>query len=138
MEYARAAAIVLNAVHGKAFKLPKTVDLGTLAQIAVFAGKFELTEAVSAYAELCSLRLLADGRMPSTYNRELVLCIYIIHVFGLVEAFKVATRVAAVHSSDRIKSLGLPLCESVIGAPLLVLLLLYSVIGSYIVLLAQG
>jgi len=110
---ARAAAIVLNAVHGKAFKTPKSVDLETLAQIAWFADKFQLVEAVSAYADRWISRLL--GKLPDSYNRELILWIYISHVFGHDEAFKVATKVAAVYSTGPIKTLGLPIDRRVIG-----------------------
>lgn len=110
---ARAAAIVLNAVHGKAFKTPKSVDLDTLAQIAMFAGKFQLAEAVSVYADRWISRLL--DQLPNTYNRELILWVYISHVFGHSEAFRAATKVAAVYSTGPIKTLGLPIDQRVIG-----------------------
>lgn len=109
---ARAAAIVLTAVHGKAFKTPKTVDLETLAQIAFFADKFQLVEAVSVYADRWISKLLSQ--LPETYNRKLILWIYISLVFSQAEAFEAATKVATVHSAGPIKSLGLPIGEGII------------------------
>ncbi|KAK5654016.1 hypothetical protein OQA88_7693 [Cercophora sp. LCS_1] len=107
-----AAAIVLNAVHAKGYKMPKTVELETLAQVALFADTFGLVEAVSVYAELWVLKL--QNQFPETYGRDLILWIYISHVFRLDEPFKAATRVAAVYSDGPIKTLGLPLHQGVI------------------------
>jgi len=84
-----------------------------LAQIAWFADKFQLVEAVSVYADRWISRLL--DKLPNSYNRELILWIYISHVFGHDEAFKAATKVAAVYSTGPIKTLGLPIDRRVIG-----------------------
>ncbi|KAK0624293.1 hypothetical protein B0T14DRAFT_429010 [Immersiella caudata] len=110
----RAAAIVMNAVHAKGFKMPKAVDLETLAQIAFFADTFGLLEAVSVYVELWALKL--QGQFPEIYNRDLILWIYISHVFRLDEPFKAATRIAAIYSDGPIRNLGLPLQHGVVAA----------------------
>jgi len=109
----RAAAIALNAVHAKSFKVPKAVDLETLAQIALFTDKFQLVEPVSVYADRWASKL--RSQIPATYNRDLVLWIYISHIFRQAEPFKVATRVAAIESTAPITNLRLPLHEQIIG-----------------------
>ncbi|KAK1758116.1 hypothetical protein QBC47DRAFT_317274 [Echria macrotheca] len=111
----RAAAIVLDAVHGRAFKTPRSVNLDTLAQIALFVHKFQLVEAVSVYADRWIGGLLSSGGgIPKEYGRELILWIYISQVFEHTETLESAMRVAVMHSFEKIRTLGLPLDEKII------------------------
>lgn len=109
----KAVSIVMNAIHGRGSKVPKSVDLETLARIALFVDKFQLLDAVEVYAERWIAKL--DDMLPDTYNRDLVLWIYISHVFRQAEVFKAVTRVAAVHSPGPIRNLGLPIREKIIS-----------------------
>ena len=47
----KAVTIALNAVHGRGSKVPKSVDLETLAKIAHFVDRFQLFETVEVYAD---------------------------------------------------------------------------------------
>ncbi|GAB1309865.1 BTB domain-containing protein [Madurella fahalii] len=109
----KAVSIVMNAIHGRGSKVPKSVDLETLAQIALFVDRFQLLDAVEVYAERWIAKL--EDVLPDTYNRDLVLWIYISHVFHQAEVFKTVTRVAATHSTGPIRSLGLPIREKIIN-----------------------
>ena len=84
-----------------------------LAQIALFTDKFQLVEPVWVYADRWASKL--QSQIPATYNRDLVLWIYISYIFRQAEPFKVATRVAAIESAAPITNLRLPLHEQIIG-----------------------
>lgn len=110
---AKAVGIVMGAIHGRGSKVPRTVDLETLAQIALFVDRFRLLDAVEIYAERWISNL--QHTIPSTYNRDLVHWIYISHVFRRPDIFRTATKVAATQSSGPIETLGLPIREKIIS-----------------------
>ncbi|KAK4202944.1 hypothetical protein QBC40DRAFT_337975 [Triangularia verruculosa] len=108
----KAVVIVLNALHGKGSKVPKQVDLDTLAQIALFVDKFQLFDAVEVYGERWISRL--EDTIPDAYNRDLILWLYISYVFRNAEVLRAATKTAIVGSDGPIKTLGLPIREKLI------------------------
>ncbi|KAK4184948.1 hypothetical protein QBC35DRAFT_504859 [Podospora australis] len=111
----KAVSIVLNAIHGRGgAKVPKQVDLDTLAQIALFVDKFQLFDALEVYGERWITKLLDDKRLPDTYNRELVLWVYISYVFRHPEVFKAVTKTMAGGSDGPLRTLGLPIREKLI------------------------
>lgn len=109
----RAVSIAMNAIHGRGSRVPKAVDLETLAQIALFVDKFQLLDAVEVYAERWVARL--EDLVPDKYNRELVLWLYVSHIFRQNEVFRAVSRVAAMHSPGPIRSLGLPIRDKIIS-----------------------
>ncbi|KAK2604920.1 hypothetical protein N8I77_007811 [Diaporthe amygdali] len=108
----KAVIVVLDAVHGRGRKVPRSVDLELLAKIAVFVDTFKFHEAVEVYAERWFERL--EGALPTTYGRDLVLWIYISYVFRQHEVFKKASNVAILQSNGPIRSLGLQLRDGLI------------------------
>jgi hypothetical protein len=108
----KAVSIVLNAVHGRGAKIPKTVDLDTLAQIALFVDRFQLFDAVEVYGDRWISKL--EDKLPEVYGRDLVLWIYISHIFRNAEVFKAVSRTAVAGSDGPIKTLGLPIREKII------------------------
>jgi hypothetical protein len=107
-----ALLIVLNTVHCRTRKVPKSVTLEMLAKIAVIVDYFEFQEAVEPFrngwiAELWKCR-------PSGYCRDLLLWILVSHVFDTekLHRFKVA---AAFCSPVPVSDLGLPIPESILG-----------------------
>ncbi len=106
-----AVKIVLDAVHGRGRRVPKSVDVETLAKIAVFVDRFQLHEAVEVYADRWIGQL--EQSVPATYNRDLILWIYITYVFRQGDLFKAATKVAITQSTEPIRSLGLPIREKI-------------------------
>lgn len=109
----QAVSIVLNAVHARGSKVPRSVDLETLAQIAIFVDRFQLLDAVEVYAERWISKL--EGDIPETYNRDLVLWLYISHVFRHSDIFKAVSKTAAAQSHGPIQTLNLPIREKIIS-----------------------
>ncbi|KAK3393883.1 hypothetical protein B0H63DRAFT_555185 [Podospora didyma] len=111
----KAVTAVVNAVHGRGSKLKTVrVDLATLAQIALFTDTFQLFDTVEVYADRWIDKLLQDEGLPDLYGRDLVLWIFISHVFRRADVFKSVTKLAAVHSTGPIPDLGLPIREKLI------------------------
>ncbi|KAK4233199.1 hypothetical protein C8A03DRAFT_39115 [Achaetomium macrosporum] len=108
----QAVCIVMNAIHGRGSKVPKSVDLQTLAQVALFVDRFHLLDAVEVYAERWISKL--EDTIPNAYNRDLVLWIYVSHVFRHPAIFKAVTKLAAAQSPGPIQTLGLPIREKII------------------------
>ncbi len=106
-----AVKIVLDAVHGRGRRVPRSVDLETLAKIAVFVDQFQLLDAVEVYAERWIEKLSA----PTAYNRDLILWIYVSYVFRQGDLFKEATKVTITQSIEPIRTLGLPIREKIIS-----------------------
>ena len=109
----QAVSIVLNAVHARGSKVPRSVDLETLAQIAIFVDRFQLLDAVDVYAERWISKL--EGDLPNTYNRNLVLWLYISHVFRHSDIFRAVSKTAAAQSHGPIQTLNLPIREKIIS-----------------------
>ncbi|KAH8886461.1 hypothetical protein GQ53DRAFT_750706 [Thozetella sp. PMI_491] len=105
-----AVKIVLDAVHGRGRRVPRSVDLETLAKIAAFVDKFQLFEAVEVYAE----RWIDGLSAPEAYGRDLILWIYVAYVFHQNDLFAEATKTAITQSTEPIRNLGLPIREKVI------------------------
>lgn len=108
-----AVIIVMDIVHGRGRKVPKTLDLETLSKVAVFVEAFRFFEAVEVYAERWFERL--GGEVPAEYGRDLVLWIYASYVFRQGEIFKRATRTAVLKSNEPIQTLGLQIRDGVIS-----------------------
>lgn len=108
-----AVIIVMDIIHGRGRKVPKTIGLEMLAKVAVFVDAFRCLEAVEVYAERWFEQLVND--LPSEYDRDLVLWIYASYVFRQSEAFKRATRVAVLNSDGLIRTLGLQIRAGVIS-----------------------
>lgn len=109
----KAVTVVMDAVHGRGRKVPRSVDLELLAKIAVFVDAFRFHEAVEVYAERWFEGL--EGSLPTKYGRDLVLWIYVSYVFRQQEVFRRASNVAIVHSNGPIRSLGLQLRDGLIS-----------------------
>ncbi|KAK3903571.1 hypothetical protein C8A05DRAFT_32711 [Staphylotrichum tortipilum] len=109
----KAVSIVVNAVHSRGSQVPKAVDLETLAQIAVVVDRLQLLDAVDVYADRWISKL--EGRIQDIYNRDLVLWIYISHVFRRSDIFKAVSKTAAAQAQGPIQTLNLPIREKIIN-----------------------
>lgn len=109
----KAVTVVMDAVHGRGRKVPRSVDLELLAKIAVFVDAFRFHEAVEVYAERWFEGL--EGSIPTQYGRDLVLWIYVSYVFRQQEVFRKASNVAILQSNGPIRSLGLQLRDGLIS-----------------------
>ncbi|KAI3397515.1 hypothetical protein diail_10607 [Diaporthe ilicicola] len=108
----KAVSLVMDAVHGRARKVPRSVGLELLAKVAVFVDAFRFHEAVEVYAERWFEEL--GDTLPAKYGRDLVLWIYASYVFRQTELFRRASKVAILQSNGPIRGLGLQLRDGLI------------------------
>jgi hypothetical protein len=112
----KAVTIAMNAIHSRGAKVPKAVDLDTLAQIALVVDRFQLYDAVEVYAERWISHL--ERTTPDTINIDPIPWVYISHVFHHPGIFKTATKHAALQSSGPIHPpANLPIREKIIRKP---------------------
>ena len=86
-----AVTIVLNAIHGKSSRIPKSLYLESVAKVASFVQAFQCHEAVEAHAERWLSRLNAPS---SKYTSDTASWIFVSYVFRQPELFTAATRTA--------------------------------------------
>lgn len=114
---AGAVAIVMDVLHGRGGRVPRSVDLETLAKVAVFVDEFQCFDAVEVYAERWIGKL--EGSLPGAFGRDAVLWMFVAYVFRRSDLFKEVTRLAILHSTGPISGLGLPVREKIISKELL-------------------
>lgn len=108
-----AVIIVMDVIHGRGRKVPRSVDLEMLAKLAVFVDVFRCFEVVETYAERWFGKLAQS--LPTEYGRDLVLYIYASYVFRRGDVFKKATRIGVLQSDGPIRSLGLHVRQGLIS-----------------------
>jgi hypothetical protein len=106
--------IIMNIMHGYAPKVPRKVDLDTLAKIAVMVDYYQCRGLVEVFADIWIEELKAD--MPKTFGKAVLQWICIAWVFRKQMEFFAATRVALVESSGVVHTYGLPIPNRVIGS----------------------
>ncbi|KAB5522070.1 hypothetical protein GE09DRAFT_1155013 [Coniochaeta sp. 2T2.1] len=105
---------VMNIIHGNNWKVPKSVDLELLGQVALIVDDLGCAEAVAPFVEIWTTRMMSWWKMPEVVNRELVLWIFISFTFRLGDHFHKATTTATLKSKGPLPSLGLPIPEAVL------------------------
>jgi hypothetical protein len=108
-----ALLIVLNAVHGRFRKIPLTVDLETLTQIAVTVDKYDLLEPVELLADFWFDNLKPS--IPEVYTDDIPSWICICWVLNKPAEFEQVTRIAMRRGRGNLPSAGLPIPQPVIG-----------------------
>lgn len=106
--------IIMNIMHGYAPKVPRKVDLDTLAKIAVMVDYYQCRGVVEVFADIWIDELKAD--MPKTCGKAVFQWICIAWVFRKQTEFFAATRVALVESPGVVHAYGLPIPNRVIGS----------------------
>jgi len=110
---AEALLIVLNIIHGRNSRVPKTISLEMLCKVSVLVDYYHVHEAVRFPSLLwvCGLR----PSVPETYSRDLILWLCVSWVFQDDEIFKSVTGVAIRDSTESVPTLQLPIAEAVVG-----------------------
>lgn len=88
----QALAIVLNLVHGRHRRTPKTITLQSLANIAAIVDCYEFHEAVEATCSSWVSTLRVSEPIPTKPERRLFLWMFNAWVFGLEDVFKSTTK----------------------------------------------
>ncbi|KAM0812639.1 hypothetical protein AB5N19_12630 [Seiridium cardinale] len=107
-----AMLILMNIIHGRARKVPRSIDLEMLAKIATLVDYYDCHEVVILYAE-CWIREL-DTELPNDYGRDLVLWLWISWVFGREIIFETMTRIATLECRGPLQTLGLPIPQHIV------------------------
>lgn len=108
-----ALKILMNILHGRTRKVPRSIELELLAKIAVLVDDLECYEEVEVFSDLWIREL--EHSIPDELGRDLVLWILISVVFRQLRLFQITTRTAILWSTGPIESLGLPIPQTVIG-----------------------
>ncbi|CZR49491.1 uncharacterized protein FPRO_15851 [Fusarium proliferatum ET1] len=107
-----ALRMVMKVIHAQAQDLPDDVTLQRIVSIAEVVDDLQCHDALSFFVKAWINRL--SESVPSRMCDELVQWIFIASVFGLDEKFKQATRVAIMHSTGPIDTLGLPMRPDIV------------------------
>ncbi|GFF32521.1 hypothetical protein IFM58399_03239 [Aspergillus lentulus] len=111
-----ALLILLRAIHGQHYHIPRKLTLEMLAKVTVLADYYECKEAMCVWTTIWIDAV--DEKIPSTYSRDLFLWLWISWFFQLPTQFKEATSTAMSRSNGRIHNgLGLPIPDKVMGKP---------------------
>ncbi|KAL8919108.1 MAG: hypothetical protein Q9172_005138 [Xanthocarpia lactea] len=108
-----ALLILLNLIHGQIRKVPRTVDLGMLTNLAILVDKYELLEATEMVMDHWIQGLESD--IPLSFTNDLLPWICISWVFRKPEIFSKITRVAQLESEGLLEANQLPIPQSVLG-----------------------
>jgi hypothetical protein len=112
--------ILLSISHVRTRQVPATVSLELLAKIAVLVDYYKLAGAEVMERELSGwIAHLRRDPIPSSYDRDLMLCICVSQVFTMSKEFEMATAVAVRESRGHLQTLDLPVHDAVMGMPLI-------------------
>lgn len=92
-----AAKIALSIIHGKASRVPKSLDLKLLAEVAAFVQAWQCHEAIEPYTDRW-LTGLANKRPTRYSSEECALWVSVSYVFREPEVFRSVTRLAITQS----------------------------------------
>lgn len=108
-----ALLILMNLIHGHTRKVPRTVDLGMLTELAVLVDKYELLEATEMVVDHWFQGLESD--IPLSFTDDLLPWMCLSWVFKKPEIFRKVTRVAQLESEGLLEVDQLPIPQSVLG-----------------------
>ncbi|KAF4947038.1 hypothetical protein FGADI_10668 [Fusarium gaditjirri] len=106
--------LLMNILHQKGRKVPRTMELEELAKFAVLVDYYGCHEAVEPWPEIW-MSGLGGEMIESFYSRELLLKLTISWVFSGRKRFRSLTEVAIRTSRGPIPTLGLPIPAQIVG-----------------------
>ncbi|KAI9373347.1 hypothetical protein BJX61DRAFT_533196 [Aspergillus egyptiacus] len=106
--------ILLRAIHGQHYDIPRKLSLEMLAKVAVIADYYDCKPALYIMFDIWVNAL--EEKIPGSYCRELILWLWISWFFRLPNQFMQVTSIAMAQADDRISNLGLPIPDRIIGA----------------------
>ncbi|CAG8127087.1 unnamed protein product [Penicillium nalgiovense] len=105
--------IVLRAMHGKFYLIPRKLTLEMLAKVAVIVDYYDCKEALDILKDTWINNL--EEKISTTYSRNLILWLWISWFFQLRLQFKETTSTVMSRSENQINGWGLPIPDKVIG-----------------------
>ncbi|KAL7907922.1 hypothetical protein GGI35DRAFT_455111 [Trichoderma velutinum] len=109
-----ALLVLMNIVHGRTAKVPRSVNLEMLAKIAVLVDYYQCHEIVAFFAETWVYS--SSITVPKEGERDFMLRLVVSVVFSEDFKFSMLTRTIIQKSMGRIDSLGLPIPQAIIDA----------------------
>ncbi|KAF2872728.1 hypothetical protein BDV95DRAFT_492143 [Massariosphaeria phaeospora] len=106
---AEAFLVLMNILHLRSAKIPRTVTLDMLAKIGVIVDYYECAAVIEIWVERWLPKVKEEVTVPGVYCRDLILWIWVSWVFELPAQFKEATQVAIRESDETIRTLELPI-----------------------------
>jgi hypothetical protein len=108
-----ALLLLMNIIHGQTQKVALEVDLVVLAKIATLVDYYKCHKAVHFFATIWINQL--GTPLPSSYERDLLLRLFVSYVFSDERAFQKLTKTIIYESRGPIHTLGLAIPEEIIG-----------------------
>ncbi|KAK6816096.1 hypothetical protein RU639_009055 [Aspergillus parasiticus] len=109
-----ALLILLRAIHGQQYHVPRKLTLEMLAKVAVLVDYYDCKESVYIWSTIWIDAL--EEKVPKTYSRDLLLWLWISCVFQLPAQFKESTSTVMSWSDGWINSLEFPIPFKVMEA----------------------
>jgi hypothetical protein len=104
--------IMMNIFHLRNRKVPRTITLEMLAEIAVIADYYNCDESIELFVDIWVADLESKTPVPATYCRDLVLWMWVSYAFKLSDIFKQTTSVAIKQCAGPFRDLGFPIPAS--------------------------
>jgi hypothetical protein len=108
-----ALLILLDVLHHRNRRVPRTISLEMLAQLAVLIDYYKCAEALESFTERWVEHLKVISPIPSHVCRDLMLWMCIAWVLRLPDAFVQTTTVAIRREGEELPDLGLPIVSCV-------------------------
>ncbi|EHK19697.1 uncharacterized protein TRIVIDRAFT_181786, partial [Trichoderma virens Gv29-8] len=112
----KALLVLMNIIHGRTTKVPRSVDLEMLAKIAVLVEYYQCHEAVEFFAKTWLGPLSTSIIIPKEGERNFMLRLVVCLVFSENFNFWLLTKTIIWGSKKPINSLGLPIQQDIIDA----------------------
>lgn len=113
---ADALLILLNVLHHRNYQVPRAITLGMLARIAVLVDYYHCAEAVDMFPRVWINETKKIFPVPSTYDRNLVLWLFVAWFFKLPEEFEATTKIVLrQNTAPTVQDMSLPIPEVVLG-----------------------
>ncbi|KAJ5751419.1 uncharacterized protein N7511_008384 [Penicillium nucicola] len=98
--------ILLQAIHGQYYHIPRKLTLEMLAKVAVIADYYDCKEALYFQTDMWIMNV--EENIPTAVSRDLTLWLWVAWFFQLSSQFKLSTSIAMSQSDGWIDNLGLP------------------------------
>jgi hypothetical protein len=108
-----AFCILLDIIHGHTRKVPRTVDMNMLADIAILVDKYQLQEVVEVFSDGWIKSL--EPQVPTKSSEDLIVWLCISWVFGCADQFKKMTQILERESDSTVNAEGLPIPPGILG-----------------------
>lgn len=108
-----ALLILMNIIHGRVRRVPRSISLEMLAKIAVIVDYYDCHEVVELFVHYWVENLRQS--LPNKFDRDLYLWLTVSWVFSQEDLFEMATKVAIEESKEPIQTLKLPIPSNIVG-----------------------